>query len=443
MRTIFITSFHTLISRNILQTKLLSLLTNANNRIVILVPDYKKDYFSRIFGGANVLIQGIDTKLTKKDLLFRKLTLALTPTRSMYLKKRSDFYRHKNLPKFLVAALTAYLFGRFSPGIKLARLIDYLLLKQETFRPLFQAFKPDLIFSTDLQNELDVRLLQEARKAGIKTIGMVRSWDNITTKGLLRIIPDKVIVHNEIIKQEVVRYSRVNLGRISVIGIPHYDRYSGGPTKTRADFFRDHGFDLDKKLILIAPVGNRYIYENKTDMLVLRTLGKLDLNILVRIPPNDIASYSELHGARAKIFFDKVGFNDWRRGRKLNEVSQNDDDSLINALSWSDLVVTHLATMCIDAAFFNKPIVVVGNNFTPHPRWDVIRYYFEYEHIQPVLRSGGIKIAGNPEELLSYTAEYLEQPSLDAQGRRTIVAEQVHFTDGRSTERLADIILKA
>lgn len=441
MKTIFITSFHPLISRNILQTNLLSLFTEKGDRAVILVPDFKKDYFVKNFSGENVFVEGVNTALTKKDLFFRKVVLACTPTKTLYIKKRSDFYRDKNFLKFFFSLLPAYTIGRSKYCVKLLRFFDYAFLRRETFKQLFESYNPDLIFATDVQNELDVRLLQEAKKAGIKAIGMVRSWDNLTTKGMLRIIPDRLVVHNEIIKKEAMRYSYVPAENISVIGIPHYDRYARGPTKTKEEFFRAYNFDVNKKLIIVGPVGNRYIHENQTDRYALEILSELDLNILVRIPPCDVVNYDGFSSRKAKVAFDQAGFSSWKGGRKLNEISRDDEDRLINSLHWSDLVVSHLSTMCIDAAFFDKPIIVIGTSFTKHIYWDVIKYYHDYEHPQPIIKSGGVRIVNSKEELLSWVSAYLRNPSLDAQGRKIIVREQVQFSDGRSTERLRDVII--
>jgi hypothetical protein len=206
-------------------------------------------------------------------------------------------------------------------------------------------------------------------------------------------------------------------------------------------FFKEYGFDPSKKLIIVGPIGNRYIHENQTDLRALEVLSELDCNILVRIPPCDFVNYDGFVSRGARVAFEEAGVSAWKGGRKLNEMSRADDDCLVNSLFWSDVVVSHLSTMCIDAAFFGKPIVVVGNRFTEHPRWDVINYYYEYEHIQPVLKSGGIRIAHRPEELLPLVREYFENPNRDAEGRARIVREEVQFADNKATERLAGILL--
>lgn len=459
MRTIFITSFHPLISRNILQTNLLASLVARNNRIVILAPDFKKDYFQKNFGGRNIFIEGVSTALSKRDLLWRSLALAVSRTRTLDIKKRSDFYADKNFLRYFFTTAPSYIFkGRLF--LNFFHALDYLTVRPKTFSNLFKKYHPDLVFATDVQNEIDVRLLQEARKSGLKTLAMTRSWDNITAKGIIRFIPDVLIVQNDIIKSEAVKYSYVSVEKIKVIGIPHYDRYylakktldaarlwpailTDQLLKSRQDFFHDHGFNVSKPLVLLAPAGNRYIRHNKTDRAVLESLSGLDINILVRIPPGDHVDFNGFVSSRATVAFDNAGVSSWQGGRKLNELGQADDYRLIHELYWSDVVVAHLASMCIDAAFFDKPMVVIGFDPESRPYWNSIKRYFDYDHLQPIIQSGGIKIAGNTAELQDLVNQYLANPQLDRQGRSRIVKYEVEFSDGYATQRLVEELASA
>lgn len=446
MKTIFITSFHTLISRNILGTDLLSRLSREH-RLVILVPDYKRDYFFKHFGGSNILVHGVPSDLSARDLIFRRLSLALSPSKTLAIKRRSDFYERKTWFSFLAFILPLFLLGRIPFCIRLFRYLDYHWPGRTIFRKALRNYEPSLIFGTDLQNELDVKLLQEARKSGIKTIGMVRSWDNLTAKGLLRFIPDRLVVQNQIIKKEAVRYNRVSAEKITVVGLPHYDKYlkalkgQDNLIKNRNEFFRGLGLDPAKKAILFAPAGRRYIDKNETDKYVLEILSELDLNILVRIPPGDSANFEGFKSRRAKVVFDYSGVSFWKGGRKTNELSREDDDRLINSLYWSNVVVAHLATMCIDAAFFDKPTIVIAFDKDQRPYWDSIRRYFDYEHLEPVVKSEGIKVARSAEELIPAVAVYFRNPKLDGEGRERIVEDEIGFRDGQSTERLANVLL--
>ena len=74
MKTIFITSFHPLISRNILCTNVLKCLAhNKNIRIIIFCPEYKKSFFIKHFRARNIFIEGINTKEMKFRFFINKL----------------------------------------------------------------------------------------------------------------------------------------------------------------------------------------------------------------------------------------------------------------------------------------------------------------------------------------------------------------------------------
>jgi hypothetical protein len=448
-KIIFITSFHGLISRNILATKLSDILAVNNNRIVVLVPDFKKSFFEREFSSKNVIIEGIKNNLSKKDFFFHQLALALLPTRTMRIKKRSDFYHNKKLFNFLLSVLPAYLFGWCSYCLDLVRFLDYFFCQPTIYKNLFDKYNPALIFSTDIQNELDVRLLQEARKRKIKTIGMIRSWDNPTAKGILRIIPDAIVAANKIIKSELIKYSCISGDEIFVVGIPHYDNYLISSSESKSDFFKKFSFDSNKKLILFTPTGDRYIENNDVDQYVLEILSQLDANILVRFPPADIVSLKELKNVPAKIFFQYTGTRSWKEkfgaeGAKVNEVSRDDDKTLIAALLYSDVVVTGPSTLCIDAAFFDKPIILIGfDGYNPRPYFKSIRRYYDYEHFQPIFKSGGVKFAHNQQEFSHFIKEYLQNPKLDQSGREKIVEDECWKKDGKATERLASTLFSA
>ena len=60
MGTIFLTSFHPLISRNILMSGLPAMLSK-DRRVVVFVPAKKADYFRENFSGPNVIVEGVPT----------------------------------------------------------------------------------------------------------------------------------------------------------------------------------------------------------------------------------------------------------------------------------------------------------------------------------------------------------------------------------------------
>ena len=213
--TILITSFHVFISRNIFVSPLLSLLKKSNMRVVIVVPEKKVEFFEKEFGGGNVIIHGTKRRLTWKDGLFRDFSSVALRTHSMILRNRI----HIEFKKFKKFFFFAPLVRKYIP------FVYQLVMPRNTFADIFNQYKPSLVFATDIFNLVDIRLIHEAKAKGIPTVGMVRSWDNLTTKGAVRAIPDIFVVNNEIIKDEAIRYHNIPKEIIRIVGIPHYDRY--------------------------------------------------------------------------------------------------------------------------------------------------------------------------------------------------------------------------
>lgn len=439
-----------MISRNILATGLLEMLAK-NARVVVLAPQLKKEYFEREFAAPSealakdgkIIVEGVNTDLSRRDLFFRKLFWAFSASRGAYIKKRAKFYEDGDLADFILSAAPAFLFRGSRIAVGAIRFLDNSLPEsKDLFSQLFLKYKPEKVFLTDLQNELDVRLLKSAKKAGIKTIGMIRSWDNLSSKGLLRALPDTLITHNETIKKEAVRTNFADEASIIPIGIPHYDKYVSGKTMEREEFFRKFNLDPKKKTVLFAPIGDRYIRNNETDKYVLETLSGLDVNILVRLPPMDVVNFKGFASKGAKVVLDKNGTSVWKGGEKLNEISKDDDAKLHAQLKYSDIVVTGQSTISIDAALFGKQSIIAC--FEPPPRrnyWDSVRRYYDYDYFLDYAKSGGIKFADSPQELVRLVEECIKNPDLNKPALENIIKTQIFRADGKATERLANVLL--
>ena len=79
----------------------------------------------------------------------------------------------------------------------------------------FSKYKPDLVFSTHLVAKDEYDYLMVANKKNIPTVGMVKSFDNLTGKGFLPYETDFVILWNNIMKEEIWRVAKVkNHGKL-------------------------------------------------------------------------------------------------------------------------------------------------------------------------------------------------------------------------------------
>ena len=438
--TILVSSFHPLISRNILSTPLITLLTSAGARVVLAVPVKKLQFFNAEFAGPGITIAGIPRELVRRDRILRYLALAAVGTRALDIKRRSDMGGS--------GAWLAALIANRPLARRAVRALNRALIPQGRFGARFARERPDLVFATDVQNENDVRLIHESRRASIPVIGMVRSWDNLTSKGLIRVVPDTLVVQNEITRREAMELHGIDPERIRVIGIPHYDRYFVGPPHGRDEFFRKLGLDPSRRLVVYAPVGDRYVGGKPVDRDVILLLASFlppTHQLLVRLPPTDSVNLEGLGQPPSVTVM--------RPGRQLagdpamfrsNELSPADDEILQDTIYHADLVVSGPSTFAVDAAVFDKPVILIVFDGQQSNTYDVsiIRYY-DYEHFAPVLASGGVRLARDVSSLKRELARYLADSRRDAVGRRRIVEEQCWRPDGRATERLAAFLLRS
>lgn len=448
MRTIAITSFHPLISRNILATPLLEELTrDPEVRISLLVPEYKRAFFEREFGGPRVDICGVSFRPSAADIFMLDLALAALASRSMAIRRYWEFLgRRAYFGLALKTALAASMAGRaWAAG--LVRWLDAAVGSRSGFRDVLGERRPDLVFATDVQHETDLACLRAARDLGIASVGMTRSWDNPTSKGLLRHLPDTLVAQNGIIASELTRLHRVPPERIRVVGVPHYDRYLGYRPRPRTEFFRSVGFDPAGRLLLFTPIGLRHVRENIADREILKLLvqaraaGELtpDLQVLVRLPPTIAVDLSGF-APPAWMKIEQPGIPFGAPALKDSELDAEDDRHLMDSLAWSNVVLTGPSSIVIDAAVFDRPTVLVDLENAGRGYWGSIACWYDYDHFQPILRAQGARRVASAGELITALASALAHPQAGRAGRARITREQLWRLDGQSSARLAVVL---
>jgi len=439
-KTIFISSFHGHISRNILSTDVLPLLKQHKDiRVVILVPAYKADYFRDEFAGGNVVIEGINQEQASKTLLglfFKRLGVYLFDSSTTRTKRYYMLYHYKKWFHFLFFSAAA-LIGHSFLIKKFSRYFDLRFCPKGFFAPLIKRYNPDMIFSTDIQNENDVSLMQDARLKGISILGMVRSWDNMTQRAC-RIFPDKLLVGSLTVKEEVLKFHKYSEEKIAVVGNPHYDRYLKAPITPKEKFFKSLGLNPNQRLIVYNPIGDPIIHKNDADRYIMQILGEVDAQILVRLPTNLPVN---LDGFRAPLnmIIDRPGFNFRSGDIRGQEITREDDDRLIDSLYYSDIVVSGPSTICLDAALLDKPVITVDFYPTKRHLFDSV-YAYQYEHLKKLLSTKGVYHTQSKEDFLRHIRRYLNNPRLDKEGREAVRSLWFSHTDGNSSERIVQEI---
>jgi hypothetical protein len=98
---------------------------------------------------------------------------------------------------------------------------------------------PDVMLFTPLialgSSELD--FLTSARRHGIFSVFCVWSWDNLSSKALIRTVPDATMVWNEVQRQEALTLHGLPAERVAVTGAQNFDHwFERQPTLERGAF---------------------------------------------------------------------------------------------------------------------------------------------------------------------------------------------------------------
>ena len=204
-----------------------------------------------------------------------------------------------------------------------------------------------------------VEYLLAAKALGRRTALLVHSWDNLTNKGLIRVIPDRVLVWNEAQKAEAVDMHGVSPDRIVVTGAQCYDVwYDMKPTETRESFCERMGLDTDKPYVLFTG-SSSFISSNLEPVLVselrsalkkLVRLGDTDLQVLVRPHPQNAAPWDALA--------DGDGLAVYPRGGAL-PVAASAQRDYFDSLHHSAAVVGVNTSAMIEASILDRPVLSV------------------------------------------------------------------------------------
>ena len=445
---IFITVSEGSIARNILRSFVLErLLERPGSEIFLLVPEDKREAYQKEFGSARVSIlpwRGV--------IVWRFFEKVLSYFARNGLKTETILTDQRTyssgLSFWLKRSLTNTL-GRSAFFHRLIRWLDRFRPASGTMSVFFEEHHPELLFATDVQDELDLDAMAAARTTNTPVVGMIRSWDNPTSSaGLVRVIPDTLLVWNPYIKRQMMKFQDISQEKIVVTGIPHFDWYGKEEMYcSREEFARQFGLDPAKKILLFAGIGTFLNpHESETVELVSEALksGKLpdDVQILFRPHPNFLIEKERID-ALGNVIFDNTVATYTGSERTSWEMDRNKIAHLVNSLRHADVVVTTASTMTIDAVAFDKPVVCVafdGKSEEPYFK-SVRRFYHDYTHYIEISKTKGFKIATSKEDLVHYINEYVRYPEHDADGRIRLREEFIGNPDGKSSERLADVLM--
>ncbi len=451
MKTIFITLSRGSIVRNILQTDVYKFLHESGARLVFFTPAWNDEEFKRAFSAANVLFEPLPrANWGKLDTFLIGLAKGLIYNRSTYLVDRFGIYSKKeaNLVRYIFKRLFFWPLSKLHFLRNILRTFDGWVAFDPSLISIFEKYKPDLVYSTNPSESDDAIVLKAARRYGVPTAEMPKSWDNLS-KLSFRAKADKLLAWSEYVKGEAIKFQNYKVEDIHIVGIPHFDIYKQ-PERlmSREDFFRFIGADLNKRLLLFGSEGK--VSANDPDIVetIIKFMAEGELSAPCQLfirPylsfPDDEKKFSRFAGSPNVIvdrwFNPKPAFYDhWDYSREQHEF-------MANLLHWADMMVTSMSTLTLDASANDLPIINIAyDGYDTKPYGESMIRYYDSEHYRVVVGTGAPMLLRNGKELKDGINAYLADRSLRAEGRKNLVDYFCAPLDGRSGRRVAEYLLE-
>lgn len=308
-----------------------------------------------------------------------------------------------------------------------------------------------LILGSGATKPQEVPLARAAAKRGIPCLGIIPSWDNLTSKGPLVAKPTRLAVWCERMRREAVELYGYRADDVVLTGPPQFDPHHRRRTaEDRLAFFQRTGLDPKKRLITytsVPPGGCPFSAEYVPYFAGLLESGKLprDCQLLVRLhPQDDFASFQRLApipGVRIERPGQSLGSQDGPGALLYYHPTRQDIDHLTDTIAFSDVVLNIASTITLDACVLDRPVLNIA--FRPpggDARFDIGEYY-ELDHYQPVTRSGASPIVRSEKELCVEIDRALSHPTALSDRRAALAREFDPFQDGGASRRLGDFIL--
>ncbi|OGQ81762.1 MAG: hypothetical protein A3F90_13480 [Deltaproteobacteria bacterium RIFCSPLOWO2_12_FULL_60_19] len=443
--------------RAILRSELFpTLRSNPNLRLVIISPLGDEAYLRGEFQSGNVFVERLPK--TRADGLERKLKklknyiwLSHNPPQTFRIRReRTRRGRLSGRLRVLWEESVAAFMSVLGITEKSVGGWEIALFRRRRIARLFDRYRPDAVLFTKLHST-NIHVVKEAKKRNVETVCFVEGWDNPTSKGPFSVEPDHILVWNDCMKREIVEHHGFPAEKIDVVGVPQFDfYYDRSKFCGREEYFRKHGFDPARKLIAYCVAGGTIA---RTEPLIVDMLYRAMMEGQVKSPAQLLVRlHPTTHGDYLKQFDRFKGLphlilQPAGRVAKIQDgwdPSRDDMTRLAETMIHSNVVVNVQSTISLDAIAFDTPVIGIAfEGDGPHDYLDSYRRYYDYTHFNPVLRNGGLRLAGSLAELIEHVNRYLDDPSLDAEGRARVRKEQMYALDGKSARRAGEAVLKA
>ena len=455
--TIFLTISVGMIARNLLNNRFYDRLCEQYE-VVLITPLHDNDEFVKSFGRAGVLFEELkEFGLSKMELFFKGFRQGLIYNQTTWTRDRYGLsYRSKKertIARQIKISLKYIVFGMVLSRMKFlrkgARWFDEKFFTRKVYDDLFLKYNPVGVFVTNASSDHEVHLVRAAKRHGVHTFGMTKSWDNFSKFGM-RSQVDTLMVWSDFMKDEAVDFQDYPVEKVHVTGVPQFDLYARIKDEyTRDDFVKTYGLDPNKKIILfgqeapIASPDDPYVVSVLADWI---RAGDRPYQILIRPHFGHKGSIEAFEGLPdgEVVFLDTInkpsGFKSGHWDFSLDHQVR-----LGLSLGFSDVVVTSTSTLVLDGIASGAEVLCYAFDEVKdkHPHDSMVNFYetLWFKDLREYGLSGNLE--WSEDELRDRVEGIIDGSALTEVAVYDRIRERFCYkVDGESGERIFSVIHK-
>jgi hypothetical protein len=323
----------------------------------------------------------------------------------------------------------------------------------ETYRRRLQEVGAVVVAAFSLDGVREMALIEAANSLGLRTAVMIRSRDNLTSKILHLPEADAYLVWSEATRQLLAgMYPEIPASRVQVVGSPQFAHHLDPAYRLeREAFFSLMGLDPQRPLIVYS-MATPGLIDHEIDIaqhLADAAQAGAFVNgaqLLVRGHPRMFGSnvkllHREYREARSYPKPTSAAFRSPEHEANVVRLIMEDEPVHLATLAYQDVQVNVCGTMTIDSAVLDKPTVnVYYDPVAGVPSGLSTRRFYERTDVRQMMAYRGSRLARSPNECIRLVNRYLEDPSLDAAGRKRARDEDCGPLRGDAGERIAGVL---
>jgi hypothetical protein len=237
----------------------------------------------------------------------------------------------------------------------LARLVEQSIPSDPGRERFLREERPDVVLVSPLVRFASEQAdwVKSAKALGIPVGFPVFSWDNLTTKGVIHVAPDRVFVWNAVQEREAIEYYGIPPENVVITGASRFDAFIDlHPSVDRESYCRELALDPSAPIVTYLcssefVAGHEVAFVERWIEEIRNDPRLRSCNVIIRPHPRSVRQWTDVD----------LG----RHGRAALSLSRvlNADQSLYDALYHSAAVVGLNTSAQIEAGILGKPVLTL------------------------------------------------------------------------------------